>query len=150
MKTLNEITMSHVTNALSNYNKAVKREAQTAFNLISRIDRSLAFRLQKSALNHTIEVESMENKAKKDSDPNRTQIIPAPIRGKHSENKIECVSRLLTEESLESIVRKMKNNGMTPDDVAEKLSQRGGYDADHLGHVIVKIFHGGKKRKSKA
>ena len=50
-------------------------------------------------------------------------------------------ARLLHEaQSLNALVRKLKAKGYSADETAKKIMAKGGYDADHVGSVIVKVY----------
>jgi len=46
----------------------------------------------------------------------------------------------IIEDELAIKVRSMKDKGLTPDEIAHKILDGGGYDADEVGEVIVKVF----------
>ena len=46
----------------------------------------------------------------------------------------------MIEDELAVKVRSMKDKGLTQDEIAQKLLDDGGYDADEIGEVIVKVF----------
>jgi hypothetical protein len=51
----------------------------------------------------------------------------------------DAVDRII-ECELSDKVREMKDKGLTQDEIAKQLLDDGGYDADEIGDVVVKVF----------
>lgn len=142
MTKTDEAVNSNVANAIRNYIKSVQRESDCTFRVIRRVDPALAELLIRYASRFTNDMSALFDAVIKNG-VDSPQAKAAAFGCK--ESHIKRITHLLTErsraeKSLTAKAKDMKKRGLSSEKAAQELLKQGGYDADHVGEVLTKVY----------